>query len=307
MDEARLAEHIREVNVFARTTPEHKLRIVEALKRNGDVVAMTGDGVNDAPALKAAHIGIAMGRRGADVAREAADLVLVEDDFGSLVEAVRMGRRIFDNLRKAMMFIFSVHIPIAGMSLLPVLFGWPLALFPAHVVFLQLIIDPACSIVFEAEGEAQDIMRRPPRRLEEPLLGVNALVPGLVQGLIVLAIGFTVYGVYLSVSGEAAARTVGFTTLVLCTLALIATNRAWPRPLGETLRMPNTPLRWVSGGALVVLALVLYVPFVSRLFRLSAAGPGDLAICVLAGAVCVGVFEALKRVSASRPPSRRGH
>ncbi len=294
MDDAGLSERIRTVNVFARMVPEHKLRIVHALKRDGEVVAMTGDGVNDAPALRAAHIGIAMGGRGADVAREAASLVLVNDDFGAIVEAVRMGRRVYANLRKAMMFIFSVHVPIVGMSLIPVLLKWPLALFPAHIVFLQLIIDPACSIVFEAETEGPDTMRRPPRRLHEPLFGLQAVLPSLVEGVVVLLITLSVYGWFLKMDGEAVARTMGFSTLVLCSLGLILTNRSWSRSLMSILRSPNVPLRWVTGGAVLLLALVLYTPFMNRLFKFSYVGLSDIAVSVAAGGFSIAVFELLK-------------
>ena len=188
MSEAELKERIRTATLFARAVPEQKLRIVNALKANGEVVAMTGDGVNDAPALKSADIGIAMGGRGTDVARESSSLVLLDDNFTSIVSAVRLGRRIFDNLKKAMAYIFSIHVPIAGMSLIPVLFNMPLVLLPVHIVFLELIIDPACSVVFESEKEEPDVMNRPPRHKDEGLFTKKTLALSLLQGFVVLAV-----------------------------------------------------------------------------------------------------------------------
>ena len=188
MSDEDLADRVKTVNLFARMVPEQKLRLVQALKANGEVVAMTGDGVNDAPALKAAHIGVAMGGRGTDVAREAGSIVLLDDAFESIVKGVRTGRRIFNNLKKAMLYIFVVHVPIAGLSLVPVLLGWPLMLLPVHIVFLELIIDPACTVVFEAEREESGIMTRPPRRLSDSLFGARSLLLGLIQGGVVLAV-----------------------------------------------------------------------------------------------------------------------
>ena len=193
LSDAALAERVRTTTVFARTMPEQKLRIVQALKANGEVVAMTGDGVNDAPSLKAAHIGIAMGGRGTDVAREAASLVLLDDDFASIVDALRLGRRIYDNIRKAMAYIFAIHVPIAGLALIPLLFGLPLVFWPLHIAFLEMVIDPICAVVFEAEPEEEDVMRRPPRDPAQPLFTPGYVIGSLLQGAVVLGAVATIF------------------------------------------------------------------------------------------------------------------
>ena len=295
MGEPELRARIKTVNLFARVLPEQKLRLVEAFKATGEVVAMTGDGVNDAPALKSAHIGIAMGGRGTDVAREASALVLLEDDFGSIVQAVKLGRRIFDNLQKAMAYTLAVHVPIAGLSLVPLMVGWPLVFFPVHIMFLELIIDPACSVVFEATPEEADVMTRPPRNPDGPLFGGRIVGLSLMQGVIVLLITLAVYGVALyHGKGEWEARALTFTTLVIANLGLIFTNRSWSRTIPETLRSPNPALWWVVGGAVVFLGLVLYLPFLRDRFDFGSLAPIDLAIGLTAGASSILWFEGLK-------------
>jgi Ca2+-transporting ATPase len=290
-----VAARIQEANIFARVVPEQKLRIVEAFKAAGEVVAMTGDGVNDAPALRAAHIGIAMGGRGSDVAREAASLVLLDDNFTSIVAAVRMGRRIYENLKKAMAYILSVHVPIAGISLAPVLLGWPLILLPVHIVFLELIIDPSCSVVFEAEPEEPGIMDRPPRRPEDRLLDRRTVTIALAQGLVVL--GF-VLAVYLAAVarglGTDEARTLTFVTIVTANLALIAVNRSWTESMATSFRTPNRAFWSVTLGTLFFLAVAVALPAGREVFSFAPVQARYLLLCALLGFISVLWFEAYK-------------
>ena len=295
MSETELAHRVRTATVFARIMPEQKLRIVNALKANGEIVAMTGDGVNDAPSLKAAHIGIAMGGRGTDVAREASSIVLLDDDFGSIVKSVRLGRRIYDNLRKAMGFIFAVHVPIAGLALLPLIFGLPILFGPVHIAFLQMVIDPVCSLVFEAEAEEDDVMRRPPRAPDAPLFSSTLIGWGLLQGAFAFALVAAIFVVaFRRGMPEEEVRALAFFSLVLTIISLIFVNRSFSASLITALRRPNGALAMVLLAVTTMLGLTLLWPFASGLFRFGPLHLGDLTLTLGAGALVLVVLEVLK-------------
>lgn len=294
MTDSQLEARIKDINVFARMVPEHKLRIVKALKNNNEIVAMTGDGVNDAPALKAAHIGIAMGGRGTDVAREAASLVLLDDDFNSIVTAMRMGRRIYDNLKKAMMYILSVHIPIAGISLIPVLLKWPLILFPVHIVFLELIIDPACTLIFEADKDDGSVMNRKPRGLNARIFNWSTVLKCFIQGGLSLIVTLGVYMFIRNDHPAESARALAFLTLVVCNLGMILSNRSLTGSGIRMLKQKNEAFKWVLFGTILTMCLIMIIPFFKGLFQFGSVSFIDLIMALISGIIAVSLMELLK-------------
>ncbi len=296
LDESQLQARLADTSIFCRIHPEQKLRLVQALRAQGEVVAMTGDGVNDAPALKAADIGIAMGARGTEVAREAADIVLLNDDFSSIVTAIRHGRRVFANLRKAIVFVVAVHVPIVGLSIVPVVFGWPIILMPVHILFLQLIIDPACSIVFEAESAEKDLMTRKPRSHDQHLFDAKVLRRGLGQGG---GLFFLLLGVYAEMrhlgNPDEMSRALAFFVLVLSNLGLIYVNRSWGPTLWETFNS-NRYLGWIVLLELSLLAVVLVLPAISDIFSFASPTLPMLGTGILAFLAALLWLELVKRL-----------
>jgi Ca2+-transporting ATPase len=293
-EENELAAKVRDSSVFSRVSPAQKLRLVNALKANGEIVAMTGDGVNDAPALKSAHIGIAMGARGTDVARESASLVLLDDDFGSIVEAIRMGRRVYANLQGALGYLLAVHVPIAGMSILPVFLKMPLVLLPAHIALLHLIIEPASSIAFEVDPASPTIMENPPRNPREPLFARKLLLLPLLRGSCVLAALLGVYVIaLLRNQGEADARALVFATLIISNAVLIFLSRK--KEAGAIPRSKNPVAAWLCLASLGFLAAAIYLPAARELFRFSYLHVADWLVCLLIGISSPCLLEILRK------------
>ena len=297
MSDAQLGAAIKSTSIFARIRPNQKLRIVQVLKANGEIVAMTGDGVNDAPAIKAAHIGIAMGGRGTDVAREASAIVLLDDDFGSIVKTIRLGRRIYDNLRKAIEFIVAVHIPIAGLAILPLILGLPLILTPIHIAFLEMVIDPACSVVLEAEAEEDDVMRRPPRDPASPLLVPKRIWWAVMQGFISLIIlaGILISAMRMRLP-EQDLHALVFTSLVLINISLILVNRSFRSSLIRAFLRPNRSLWILLSSVMVLLAIAIYWQPAQSLFHFGQLHWDDLAVCAAASLLSILLLEALKAI-----------
>ncbi|HPF91124.1 MAG TPA: cation-translocating P-type ATPase [Flavobacteriales bacterium] len=308
MDEETLGRMVRERNLFTRMFPEAKLRVVKALKAQGEVVAMTGDGVNDGPALKAAHIGIAMGRRGSELAKEAAALVLLDDDLGHMVDAVAQGRRIYGNLKKAIRYIISIHIPIILTVALPLMLGWlyPNLFTPVHVIFLELLMGPTCSIAYESEPLESGSMKCPPRRMDQTFLSWTELRTSLAQGLVITVAMLGCYQLALQQQlGEEGTRTFVFTALVVANIGLTLVNRSFEHSVWRTLRYPNPLLAAILGGTVAILLLLLYVPLFRDFFQLITPDLGLLVTAVLMGMASVLWYEgvkAWKRKKASVPP-----
>ncbi len=299
MDSGTLAARVRSVNVFARVRPHQKLALVEALKAQGEVVAMTGDGVNDAPALKAAHIGIAMGQRGTDVAREASSLVLLRDDFTSIMEAIRMGRRTYANMRQAMVYTVAVHVPIAGLALLPVIFGLPLLLAPLHIAFLELVIDPACSVVFEAEEGPPTLMEQPPRSTRESMLAMPQVMRSLAYGGLTTLAVFLFYLWQLAQGDASVAAAAAFVMLVTANAVLILPARAaGGRSTPKSSRLTPTTV-WVLGATALALWLATgWAPLASA-FRFAPLPVSVWMTSLALGLLMLPVFGIVARVMPS--------
>jgi len=293
MDDTTLIEKIRTTNVFARIIPDQKLRIIQALKKNGEIVAMTGDGVNDAPALKAADIGISMGLKGTDVAREASSMVLLDDNFASIVGAIKSGRRIFDNLRKAMSYIIAIHIPIIGLTLVPALLpSFPILLMPLHIVFMELIIDSICSIAFELESEEIGIMNRPPRNPKERFFGFRKILASASMGILLTITVLVVY--FLSIQEhhtDGEIRAITFSTLIVGNIFLIITTLSKTRNFISILKEKNAALLVIIGLALTALSLVMLVPSFRKVFSFEFPGIEHYYISILAPSIMLFILE----------------
>lgn len=300
MSDDELRERVKDVSIFSRVLPEHKMRIVKAFKENGEVVAMTGDGVNDAPALKYADIGIAMGKRGSEVSREAADLILLDDNFSTIVDTIKDGRRIYDNIKKAVGYVFTIHMPIAFASLLAPMMGInpaSLLLLPLHVVLLELVIDPTCSIVLERQPAESNIMQRPPRNPKEKLLTASMLSKSVIQGLMIFGASFAMYYYFINLYPDNAplARTMGLSIILLSNVLLVQVNSSNTEFAFKTfMRQIKDKVMWaVIIGTIAGIFIMIYTPL-SGFLKLAPLSATQLLLSIGISCVAVLWYELVK-------------
>lgn len=296
LSENELCEVVKSCDVFSRVIPEQKMKIVKALKKNGEIVAMTGDGVNDAPALKSADIGIAMGKRGTEVAKEAADMILMDDNFTTIVKSVKDGRRVYDNIRKAMVYILIIHIPIAAMAMFAPLFNLPPLLLPMHIMLLELIIDPTCSIVFEGEPAEANIMENPPRPPREPLLTRSLTIKVVLQGIVMFLAAFMPfhYMIDLGVSSEYA-RSFSLITFIVANVTLVLVNRSNTELLYHLIKEKGSKVRLiVNSMALIMVFAIVYIPILNGFFRTEKIEVYHLIFAIVLGFISTGWWEIVK-------------
>ncbi len=304
-DDDTLARLAATASIFTRTRPEHKYRLVRALRAQGEVVAMTGDGINDAPALREADIGVAMGQRGTEVARAAATLVLLDDDFATIVKAVRDGRHIFDNLQRAFTYLIAFHTPLLLAALLVPLLGAPLLLLPVHLVWLELIVHPTASLVFEYDPPAPDLMQRPPRPRDAGLLSWPSALRATAVGATLCAGVLALYLIRLGQGApEPLARGLALAELVLGQIVIALGARSPDRPLWQAGLRGNRVLPWIVGGTLASLVIVLYVSPVAAMVKLAPPSPGELAATAAAG-VLATIWPEFAKLRARPAPATR--
>ncbi|MEP7257200.1 MAG: cation-translocating P-type ATPase, partial [Flavitalea sp.] len=297
LNDAELQERVMDTFLFTRMFPEAKLKIINALKAKNEVVAMTGDGVNDGPALKAAHIGIAMGKKGTEIAKQAASLILLEDDLSKMLDAVAMGRKIYANLKKAIRYIISIHIPIILTVFLPLALGWiyPNIFSPVHIIFLELIMGPTCSIIYENEPMEKNTMIRKPRPATDTFFNWPELTTSIIQGLMITAGTLSAYQYAIHQNlAETFTRTMVFTTLIVANVFLTLVNRSFYYSLAATLKYKNNLVLWIISITIAITALLLLVKPLTQFFGFERLSPAQLLICSTIGFLSVIWFEGIK-------------